>query len=326
MSLNLSLVVTLFQTQVVDKAILNVDLLQKANAWLQRLNAGQKDQLIIVGVGFQNLEVLKNTVTPYGLGDADLITAIGDKEDDGVEIDQAIAKAVVQLRWMDTITIVNWKNLEINENYPLDGWWWVGVKSTHNETAIFLDAEVRDLVQKPFQKTYSTWLSILTNPLDLDVNDGDYFEYEAKMNALTLARWLNGFNASTDNSFYDFDCKEAINKLGPHVIRLGLEAAYSDDDQVRDLVYVEVADNMELEPAILLLCLRQRTDDVRTTLVKAFGNEASLFWSLYDSIWPELEKPMDQVMDDLLNLTTSVEMGEIERPWLFVTKGWINAY
>ena len=70
-------------------------------------------------------------------------------------------------------------------------------------------------------------------------------------------------------------------------------------------------------------CLRDRADGIRALLSGAFGGDSALFWSLYSSIWPKLSRPMEESVEDLLGLRT-VDMGDIDRPWRFVTEGWIE--
>jgi hypothetical protein len=95
--------------------------LQKANAWLQRRNAGFNDDLLLVGIGFEDESALKAIVTPYGLGEAQLRVEHLDREDDDIELGECMSRAVSHFRRRETISIVNWKGLVGNDAYPLDG-------------------------------------------------------------------------------------------------------------------------------------------------------------------------------------------------------------
>ena len=68
MTFNLSLVVAVYPLSGDYVTGPNVALLQKANAWLQRRNAGLGDDLLFVGIGFKNEVALKVMLKPYGLG------------------------------------------------------------------------------------------------------------------------------------------------------------------------------------------------------------------------------------------------------------------
>ena len=169
-----------------------------------------------------------------------------------------------------------------------------------------------------------TWVAILSARMDLNARGEDHEVYEAHMTALALARWLNGFDAATENNFYDFSAADALGAVGFDNLRLGFEAGHSHGEELGALVYGEDAANDDLGPAMLLACLRERNGRVRDALSHAFGGSPALFWSLYVSIWSEFKKPMVEAMDDLLNLRTVAEMGNLDRPWRFVTDGWID--
>ena len=149
------------------------------------------------------------------------------------------------------------------------------------------------------------------------------------MTALTLARWLNGFDAATENNFYDFAAGDAIRATAFDRLRLEFEAGHNHGEELGELVCGDALPDDDLGPALLLGYLRQRNDQVRDALSHAFCGDASLFWSLHTSILQSLtpevfRKPANQAMDDLLNLRTAVEMGELDGKWRFVTKGWID--
>lgn len=324
MTFKLSLVVVVYPSSTDDKPGLDVDLLQKANAWLQRRNAGFDDDMLVVGIGFEDESALAVMVKPYGLGGAQLTVEHLDRDDDSYELGECMSRVVSRFRPREAISIVNWKNLVKDDVYPLDDWWWVGLESVDDEHASALEVVIRNLVPYPFRETVMTWAAVLAACMDLNARGEDHEVYEAHMTALNLARWLNGFDAATENNFYDFSAADALGAVGFDMLRLGFEAGHSHGEELGALVYGEDAANDDLGPAMLLACLRERNGRVRDAFSHAFGGAPALFWSLYASILPEFKKPMVAAMDDLLNLRTPAEMGNLDRPWRFVTDGWID--
>lgn len=329
MAFKLSLVVLVYPPSSADAPGLDAALLQKANAWLQRRNAGFDDDLLVVGIGFEGESALATMVKPYGLGDAQLTVEYLDRYDDSYELGESMSRVVSRFRPSGAISIVNWKAFVENNAYPMKGWWWVGLESVDDEQASSLEVVIRNLVPDAFRNTTMTWAAILAACMDLNARGEDHEVYEAHMTALTLARWLNGFDAATENNFYDFSAADAISATSFDTMRLGFEAGHNHGDELGSLVYGEDLSDDDLGPALLLSCLRQRNAQVRDALSHVFGGNASLFWSLRTSILQsftaeEFRKPANQAMDDLLNLRTSAEVGDLDRPWRFVTDGWID--
>ncbi len=329
MTFKLSLVIVVYPPSTDGKPGLDIALLQKANAWLQRRNAGFDDDLLVVGVGFENESDLAAMVKPYGLGDAQLAVEHLDRDDDPSELGECMSRVVSRFRCREAISIVNWKGLIECDAYPLDDWWWVGLETVDDEQANSLEVVIRNLVPDAFRETAMTWVAILAARMNLNARGEDPEVYEAHMTALTLARWLNGFDAATENNFYDFSTADALRATNFDTLRLGFEAGHSHGEELGSLVYGEDVSDDELGPALLLACLRERTGQVRDALSSVFGGNASLFWSLRTSILQsftaeEFRKPANQAMDDLLNLRASAEEGDLDRPWRFVSDGWID--
>lgn len=329
MTFKLSLVVVVYPSSGYDDRGLGVELLQKANAWLQRRNAGFDDDLLVVGIGFEDQSALKAMVKPYGLAQAQLTVENLDRDDDEYELGECMSRVVQGFRPREAISVTNWKDLVKDDSYPLDGWWWVGLQSIDDEQASALEVVIRNLVPDPFRETAMTWTAIIAACMDLNARGEDHEVYEAHMTALTLARWLNGFDAATENNFYDFAAADAIRFIGFDTLRLGFEAGHNHGEDLGELVYGDGSPNDDLGPALLLACLRQRNDRVRKALSRALGGDASLFWSLRTSILQSFtaevfRKPANQAMNDLLSLRTAAEMGDLDGPWRFVTEGWID--
>ena len=328
MTFKLSLVAVVYPPSSDDKPGLDVGLLQKANAWLQRRNAGFDDDLLVVGIGFEDESALKSMVKPYGFCNAQLKTIQSDQIDvtDGFAFDETMGSIVKD--WVfqyhkAAIPIVSWKGF-INESiYPTDGWWWVGLTAA-NDAQSFLGDILNELVPDDYRSQALTWATIIAQALDLNPCDEEHDVFQASMTAVTLARWLTGFDAATENNFYDFDVSNAIRAAGLDPLRLGFEVGRNHATELSD--YFDGTDYAEdeLDAISLKACLHERNDDVRDALSIAFGGNPSLFWSLYASIWPEYKKPITEAMDDLLSLRTAAEMGDLDRPWRFVTDGWID--
>jgi hypothetical protein len=320
MTFKLSLVVVVYPQSSADEPYLNVALLLKANAWLQRRNTGFEDDLLVVGIGFEDESALKAMLKPYGLGHAQLAVEHLDRSDDDAALGECMSRAVSRFRKREAISIVNWKALVKNDAYPLDGWWWVGLESVDDQQAIALDVVIRSLLPDPFRETAITWAAIIAACTDLNAVGEDDEVFEAHMTALGLARWLNGFDAATENNFYDFSAAEAVRAPGFDAMRLGFEAGQFHSKAFSEIVY---DCNDDFGPTLLLVCLRDRNAQVRDALSVAFGGNAALFWSLYAAIHPEFKNPMEQALDDLLSLRT-LDMADLDGPWRFVTDGWID--
>ena len=168
-----------------------------------------------------------------------------------------------------------------------------------------------------------TWAAILTDHLGNESSEDETENYEASIMALTLAYWLTGFDAATENSFFDFSAGTAFDASGLDRLRVGFEAGRSHQAKASCLAECLDFCDDDFSDSCLIACLDLRISEVRESLSKTFGGDATLFWSLYSSIFPNLKVPMREAMDDLLGLR-SVEMAEIDRPWRFVTEGWID--
>jgi hypothetical protein len=323
MTFKLSFVVLVYPPSS-DQPDLDVALLKKANAWLQRCNAGFDDRLLLVGIGFDDESALAAMVKPYGLSDAQLTVEHLERDEGAYELGECMARAVWRIRRPAAISIVNWKGLVENDAYPLDGWWWVGLESVDDEQASELEVVIRNLVPVSFRETTMTWVAIIAACMGLNAVGENHEVYEAHMTALTLARWLNGFDAANPNNFYEFSAANAVDFCGFNTMRLGFEAGYNHGEKLGELVYGDDLADDKLGPALLLACLRSRNDWVCKALSRAFGGDTALFWSLYASIWPVFRKPMTQAINDLHDLKVSAEVGDLERLWRFVSDGWIE--
>ena len=326
MAFKLSLITLIYPNAASDSG-LNVALLQKANAWLQRRNASVLDDLLLIGVGFDDEAAFQLMLKPYGLAGAEIDVILPNQFDESDDIELGEAVGSIAASWIskhhgDSISIVKWSELIPDTAYPAKDWWWVGLKATDDKQSN-LAGILDELLPNAFKKQALTWATIIAECDGLCAYGEEYEVHEAAMKTVALARWLTGFDAATENNFYDFSASDAIEVGGLEILRLGFEAGRNHESELAD--YFDGNDQTDegLAAACLLCCLDERIGAIRATLCDAFGSDSLLFWSLYRSIWPDLKRSSDDNMEGLLGLS-NVDMGDIDRPWRFVTDGWID--
>lgn len=327
MAFKLSLIALVYPHTASDPGA-NVTLLQKANAWLQRRNASISDGLLLIGVGFADEPTFQAMLKPYGLASADIDVIPPDEDfDENIAEDLGEAVESIAASWISkhhgkAIPVVKWSDLVPDAAYPDDGWWWVGLEASDDEQSSLADI-LNELLPNAFKKQALTWATIIAEAEGLSADGEEHEVHEAAMQVVALARWLTGFDAATENNFYDFSASDAIDAADLDTLRLGFEAGRNHESELGD--YFDGNDETDegLAGACLLACLDERMGAVRSTLSDAFGGDSLLFWSLYRSIWPDLKRSSDDNMEGLVGLR-DVDMGDIDRPWRFVTDGWID--
>ena len=326
MAFKLSLIALVYQNTATDSDP-NVELLQKANAWLQRRSTSASDDLLLIGVGFDDEPAFQAMVRPYGLASAEIAVIPADECDDSDanalgEAVKSIAASWISKHHGKAIPVMKWSDLVPDAAYPTDDWWWVGLEAKCNKQSS-LAAILNELLPDAFKKQALTWATLFAECDGLNAYGEEYETHEAAVKIVALARWLTGFDAATENNFYDFSASDAIDAADLDTLRLGFEAGRNYESELGD--YFDGNDETDegLAGACLLACLDDRTGAVRATLSDAFGGDSLLFWSLYRSIWPDLKRSSDDNMEGLLGLK-DVDMGDIDRPWRFVTDGWIK--
>lgn len=326
MPFKLSLIALVYPYATSDSS-LNVALLQRANAWLQRRNASVLDDLLLIGVGFADDSVFQSMLKPYGLASAEIaVISPGEfDETDGVALGESvetIATSWITKHHGNAIPVVDWRELVPDASYSVDGWWWVGLEAKDNEQSSLADI-LNELLPDAFKKQALTWVTLFTECDGFSAYGEEHETHEAAMKTVALARWLVGFDAATENNFYEFSASDAIRAADLDPLRLGFEAGRNHEAELSD--YFDGSDQTDegLAAACLLAWLDGRNTSVRKTLSAALGGNAALFWSLHSSIWPDLKMPQQEAMNDLLNLRMGDE-GDLERPWMFVTDGWID--
>jgi len=326
MSFKLSLIALVYPNTATGSD-LDPKLLREANAWLQRRNANVSDDLLLIGVGFVDESAFQAMLKPYGLAGARIGVIPPDEfdESDVTALGQSvesIAASWISKHHSSAIPIVKWTELLPEATYPVDGWWWVGLEAKNDEHSS-LAGILGELLPDAFTRQALTWATIIAESDGLNAFGEEHEVHAAAMKTVALARWLVGFDAATENNFYDFSASHAIRAAGLDELRLGFEAGRNHESELSD--YFDGNDETDegLAGACLLACLDERMGAVRTTLSDAFGGDSLLFWSLYRSIWPDLKMSSIEDMDDLLNLRLNDD-GELDRPWQFVTEGWID--
>lgn len=322
--------VALVHPQDVNAATHHTPLLLKANAWLQRRNLQAMDELLLIGVGFEEEQAFKTALKPYGLAGAHtaLIPAADVDESDAEDWQTSVGRIVehwLAERHAGAIALVDWTHLVPDTAYPWDGWWWVGVTAQAPETDLSdLTDTLVDLLPDAFKSQAATWAAILVHVTGLRTTDDDaeaHEVHEAMMQTVTLAYWLTGFDAATENNFFDFSVADALAVSGLDPLRLGFEAGQQHAAELGDLFDGSEGTEDDLGTACLRACLAERKLQVNDNLTRAFGSHTLLFWSLYRSVWPDFKHASTDNMETLLNFS-EVDYSELERPWAFVKEGW----
>jgi hypothetical protein len=326
MAFKLSLIALVYPNGASDSG-LNIDLLQRANSWLQRRNSGSRDDLLLIGTGFEDEPAFRAMLKSYGLANAEIAVIPPDEfgESDGTALGESVE--LIAARWIskhhsNAIPVVKWSELISDAAYPADGWWWAGLEAADDEQSS-LAAILGELLPDAFKKQALTWATIIAECDGLNCDGEEHEAHEAAMQTVALARWLTGFDAATENNFYDFSASEAIDAAGLDPLRLGFEAGRNHESALGDYFDGNDVTDEGLADACLLACLDERIGTIKATLSDAFGDDPLLFWSLYRSIWPDLKRSSDDNMNGLLSLS-DVDMSDIDRPWRFVTEGWID--
>ena len=124
MPLKLALIAVVYANAADDPG-LNISLLQRANAWLQRRTAGAKDDLLLIGVGFVDEVAFRAMLKNYGLTSAEIALLPTDDSDvsDPTVLDESVGD--IALRWIaeqqgDAIPLVDWRKLIPDTAYPSD--------------------------------------------------------------------------------------------------------------------------------------------------------------------------------------------------------------
>ena len=295
-----------------------LDLLRTANAWLQRKQAGSNDGLLIIGAGFGSKDELGEFLHHFGLAAANCACVDGESDD----LSEAVGPLVE--RWLSkehpaAVPSLNWRKQVQGLVYPEIEWWWTGVEAQPDELEALYGAA--ELAPTNFNLAFSTWLVLLLREMEIWLFENEAEDYETSIAALGLARWLTGFDAVSENNFYDFDYQQASESLAISKVRLGLEAGALGLSETLDGDDPDDVDDEKLMASCLHLCLGERNACLARTLSGAFGGDSALFWALHSSIWPAFSKSMETAASDLVN-GIELDLAEVDRSWRFVSDGW----
>jgi hypothetical protein len=309
----LRLVLALVVSPHIDQSLdgLDVALLQKANCWLSRRLTGKYDELLVVGSGFADEAALLTSLSKYGLGGAELRVVDPDAEYDADEIG-IIVKNWLRTKQKNAIPAFLPTGLVEGVSYPSDGWWWTGISPVDDEHGDL--AEVLSTVgPDSFREQAATWAEVLMQVRGTEDDDEDVANYENGLMTLTLARWLAGFDAASENNFFNFDYEHAVRAAGIDDLRLGFEAGRDHGSDLDDSFAGHEVREEGLLGAAARVCIEARTPRLRELLSEAFSGDAQLFWVLHSSIWPRMHESSRDALESLLGLRQD-DFSELEQP------------
>jgi hypothetical protein len=186
---------------------------------------------------------------------------------------------------------------------------------------------------QPLPYTHSakavTWLQIITEAVtDFRIPENDMERYHNAIIAATLCEWLHGFEVVSGNGYNHFEPCTAIDLLAIDKFYRGYryaEISQSSDSSDIDELLEEAEGDIERLPELALCALiKEYSWDIRSSLSNYFSGDSVLFWALYSTIWPKLDKPAVEAFSSTLDLS-EIEYSELEQPWLFVTEGWTES-
>ena len=237
MSFKLALISLVYPNAASDSA-LDPKLLHKANAWLQRRTGNVSDDLLLIGVGFIDEPAFQAMLKPYGLADARVGVIPPDEfvETDGTALGESvesIATSWISKHHTNAIPVMKWSKLLPDAAYPVDGWWWVGLEAKGEEQSS-LAAILNELLPDAFKRQALTWATLFAECDGLNAYGEEYETHEAAVKIVALARWLTGFDAITENNFYDFSASDAIDAADLDTLRLEFEAGRKHESKLGD--------------------------------------------------------------------------------------------
>lgn len=215
-------------SKAIEPSQWDVQLLRIANAWLNRRQAGMEDDLLIVGSGFASEDELIGYLRPYGLAGARLATLDADIGD--MYLEEEIGVAVERWRGQvheGSIPAVDLNGFIDDLAYPTDGFWWAGVEASSVEEDEH-SAALASLIPDSFRQQAGTWTAILMDRLRHRSDGEESSDYEASITMLVLAYWLNGFDAASENGFFDFSATEGFEATAIDVSALLTTPLHSD--------------------------------------------------------------------------------------------------
>lgn len=298
------------------------ELFKIAAAWRQRKEAGHLDALLIIGAGFESAQQLQVFLTPYGLNGAELAAFLDTYPEASGEQVENILNVWMYDKHGSAIPILERMPKLCETAYPPDGWWWIGIESALEELSSIY-SRMEKLLPTDFKRSASTWLELLLDANGIWLFESDRQDHEVCLFALTLTRWLCGFDAITGNNSYRFSASSALDAVPINSARLVYEAATKCEAMIVYEFSDENTENRYLPVACLHACLVERTQALAASFRHLFGGDTALLWSLYASIWPNYQRPASRTVEDFVSLDY-LPIVDFAPLWQFVTEGWVD--
>lgn len=292
-------------------------LYQLANAWLQRRADGCKDDLVLVGIGFADEDAMRTAVAPFGLRSASLLVAPAneDGEDSTRDTGELVCAELalhITKRHPGAIPLAAWPPALTGAAYPED-LWWMGAECSSEQSGSWADA-LKKMLPSAFDAQAAAWEAVLDAVGDLE-REGEMATFRAGLTVASAARWIWGFNAASENDFFNFDYGEAraICDLNPFL--LGFEAAAHHQEDLNAEVDDEDVGVTQDSAARALLRSGEYLD--ASALRQFFGGSANLLYSLHTSIWPKFGIPAGDACLELCS-PSGDDIPEAIALWSFV--------
>lgn len=289
-------------------------LLQLANYWLRRRVGGVDDRLHLVGVGFANDEEFRLALLPYGL-DGAVRSVVQQAPSMSESNEDDIANAVslwVQREHASSLPLASWPRGLEGIAYPTD-LWWMGLEASL-ELSKWQDS-MASAVCEPFASQAATWAAIFDATQGHPRESGLHSEVLEGLSAAAYARWLVGFSAVAEYSFFDYCYGDVVESFGLDPLSTALVGAQRCPGEVDD--WLEAESPAEALTTIVMSLLKSNEDFDASALRAFFGSSALLFFTLHASLYPQWTRSANDACSSLTELDR-LDFGEVERPWRFV--------
>ena len=305
-----------------------IALLRTANRAMIRQQEGHSDAFLFVFIGNYDEQQTSKALKSFGFSNADVaFYPCEDEESPNPDWEWLQETASDEISdWLRT------HHPGALPKFPKEygdiDFWWTGIEAEDfddDEWGISVSAFTQLLPYTHSAKA-ETWLQILNEAVtDFGNFDNDMERNHNAIIAATLCEWLHGFEAASGNGYNHFEPSTAIDLLDIDKFYLGCR--YSNISQSSDIdeLLEEAEGDIERLPELALCALTKEARwELKSSLSDYFGGDSGLFWVLYSTIWPKLDKPAIEALSSTLDLS-EIEYSELEQPWLFVTEGWTES-
>jgi hypothetical protein len=170
-----------------------------------------------------------------------------------------------------------------------------------------------------------TWLEILIQDESFDVNNW-WDHQEVSLRFATLCEWLHGFEQVVENGYNSFVEDADLEALGVSKAFLGLMAGIDQDNSlIEEIREMEIEDNADFLRNIVTRVLENRRTSVISKCLSFFESESTLFFVLWQCIWPNYRVPTREAFDEIVgeNLFFGDDESYIRlKGFEFVQNGW----